>query len=88
MRTNWGVKAGAFALLLAGTALLPTVSQAEPISREVAKKCEILRAKEFPPRQIGNPAAGSAKGTGKDQIEFIRRCVANGGNMDGSPERK
>jgi hypothetical protein len=88
MRTNWGVEAGAVALLLAGAALLPTVSQAKPISAEVARKCKILRAKEFPPRQIGNPAAGSAAGTGQDKREFFRRCVANGGNMDSSPERK
>jgi hypothetical protein len=88
MRTNRGVKAGAFAFLLAAAVLLPTVSQAKPISAEVARKCKILRAKEFPPRQIGNPAAGSAAGTGQDQRKFFRRCVANGGNMDSPPERK
>lgn len=88
MRTNWGVKAGALALLLAGAALLPTVSLAKPISAEVVRKCKILRAKAFPPRQIGNPAAGSAAGTGQDQSEFFRRCIANGGNMDSSPGRK
>ena len=88
MRTNWRAKNGAFALFLAGAALLPTVSQAEPVSVEVTKKCSILRAKEFPPRQIGNPAAGSAKGTAQDQREFMKRCVASGGNMDSLPERK
>ena len=88
MRTIWRVKVGAFALLLAGAVSLPTVSQAKPISADVARKCKILRAKEFPPRQIGNPAAGSAAGTGQDKREFFRRCVANGGNMVGSPEKK
>ncbi|WP_245476837.1 hypothetical protein [Bradyrhizobium sp. Leo170] len=44
-------------------------------------------AKTFPPRQIGNPAAGSAKGTGKDQREFFNKCVANGGKMDAEPAK-
>jgi hypothetical protein len=62
------MRGGAFALLLAGAAaLLPGVSQAQPISAEVAKKCKILRAQQFPPRQIGNPAAGSAHGSGQDK---------------------
>jgi len=85
MRTKWRVP---FALLLAGAVALPTVSQLAPISAEVAKKCKILRAKEFPPRQIGNPAAGSAQGTGQDKRDFFRRCVANGGNMDSTPEKQ
>jgi hypothetical protein len=88
MRTNWRVRAEVFTLLLAAAVLLPTVSQAKPISAEVARKCKILRAKEFPPRQIGNPAAGSAKGTGQDKREFFRRCVAKGGNMDSAPEKE
>lgn len=87
MLANWGIK-GVFALSIAGAALLPTVSLAKPISAEVVRKCKILGAKEFPPRQIGNPAAGSAAGTGQDQSEFFMRCVADGGNMDNSPERK
>jgi hypothetical protein len=82
MRDDWRMRGGAFALLLAGAAaLLPGVSQAQPISAEVAKKCKILRAQQFPPRQIGNPAAGSAYGSGQDKREFFRRCVANGGNI-------
>ena len=85
MRTKWRVP---FALLLAGAVALPTVYQLAPISAEVARKCKILRAKEFPPRQIGNPAAGSAKGSGQDKRDFFRRCVANGGNMDSAPEKQ
>jgi len=88
MRPNLRVRPGAFVLLLTGAALLPTVSEAKPVSAEVARKCKILRAKEFPPRQVGNPAAGSAAGTGQEQREFFRRCVANGGNMDSSPDKK
>jgi hypothetical protein len=70
------------------TALPASGANAKAVSAEVARKCKILRAKQFPPRQIGNPAAGSAYGSGQDQREFFRRCVANGGNMDGAPEKK
>ena len=88
MGDDWRIKGGAFALFLAGAVLLPTVSQATAISAEVAKKCQILRARQFPPRQTGNPAAGSAKGSWEDQREFFRKCVANGGNMDSTPPKK
>jgi hypothetical protein len=56
------------------------------VSVEVAKKCDALTAKAFPPRVIGNPAAGSAKGTGADQRAYYDKCVANGGKMP-DPER-
>ena len=85
MREKWRIGVGAVALFLVGAVLLPTVSQAEAISAEVARKCKILRAKQFPPRQVGNPAAGSAHGSGQDKREFFRRCVANGGNIEVSP---
>jgi hypothetical protein len=85
MRIDRRVSAGAVALVLAGALSLPTVSQAKPVSAEVARKCKMLRAKEFPPRQAGNPAAGSAYGSGQDKREFFQRCVAKGGNMDGTP---
>jgi hypothetical protein len=49
-------------------------------SAEVAKKCAALTAKAFPPRVAGNPAAGSAKGTG--QSAFFNNCVAKGGEVD------
>ncbi len=82
MCDDWRIGGGAFALFVAGAAaLLPAVSQAQPISAEVAKKCKILRAQQFPPRQIGNPAAGSAYGSGQDKRDFFRRCVENGGNI-------
>ena len=81
------IRGGAFVLFLAGAVLLPTLSQAA-ISAEVAKKCQILRAKQFPPLEPGNPAAGSAKGSWKDQTEIFKKCVANGGNMDSQPQQK
>ncbi len=64
---------------------LPGVAWA--ITAEVAKKCQILLAKEFPPRQLGNPAAGSSKGSFQVQREYFNKCVANGGSMDDSSEK-
>ena len=70
------------ALLFAAALLVPKAASA--ISVEVAKKCNALAAKEFPPRQIGNPAAGSTKGTPQSQRDYFNKCVANGGNMEGA----
>ncbi|UQR65365.1 hypothetical protein LRP30_09025 [Bradyrhizobium sp. C-145] len=42
-------------------------------------------AKAFPPKQIGNPAAGSTKGTAKDKREYFQKCVANNGKVDDMP---
>jgi hypothetical protein len=55
---------------------------ASAITAEVAKKCNALTAKAFPPRVVGNPAAGSAKGSGQDERAYFNKCVANGGNVD------
>jgi hypothetical protein len=68
----------------------PMATGASAITADVAKKCETLMAKAFPPRQAGNPAAGSAKGTAQDQRAYFNRCVTNGGKVDddGSKETK
>jgi hypothetical protein len=55
--------------------------EALAISAEVAKKCNALTAKAFPPRQVGNPAAGPV-GTGLSVRDYFNKCVANGGNVD------
>jgi hypothetical protein len=60
----------------------PVTNSASAATAKLAKKCEALTAKAYPPRVVGNPAAGSAKGTGKDERDFFNKCVANGGNMD------
>jgi hypothetical protein len=70
-----------FVVLCSLVGLLPITASA--ITVEVAKKCNVLLAKEFPPRERGNPAAGSTKGTAQSQRDYFNRCVANGGNMDG-----
>jgi hypothetical protein len=65
-------------------AVAPMADSARAISTAVAKKCDALTAKAFPPRVIGNPAAGSAKGTGADERAYFKKCVANGGKMPDS----
>jgi len=79
-------KWGAGIVLLAAIALQPTGAQA--ITADVAKKCNLLMEKQFPPRQPGNPAAGSSKGSAKDQRDYFKKCVDNGGNMDGAADKK
>lgn len=73
---------------LAGIALGSIPAPASAITAEVAKKCNALIAKEFPPREIGNPAAGSKKGNGRDQRAYFNKCVANNGNMEESSAEK
>ena len=53
---------------------------ASAITVEVARKCDALAAKAFPSREPGNPAAGSAKGSGYDVQAYFKKCVANGGS--------
>ncbi len=71
-------------------AIGPMATSASAITAEVAKACDILTAKAFPPRQAGNPAAGSAKGTAQSQRAYYNKCVANGGKVDdaGSKDTK
>jgi hypothetical protein len=85
MTDDWKISGCAVAVLMAA-GLLP--SGASAISVEVAKKCDILVAKAFPPRQDGNPAAGSAKGSGQAEVDYFNKCVANGGNMNSRPADK
>jgi hypothetical protein len=68
------------ALICIAVGTMTTVAPA--VSVEVAKKCDLLTAKAFPPRVIGNPAAGSQKGTPQTRQNYFNKCLANGGNMD------
>jgi hypothetical protein len=72
--------AGAIAVLICISVSL-TTNSASAVTAEVAKKCSALTAKAFPPRAIGNPAAGSAKGTPQEQQDYFKKCVANGGDI-------
>jgi hypothetical protein len=71
----------AFAVGLTCAAVASTTTSASAVTVEVARKCAALTAKAYPPRVIGNPAAGSAKGGGLAQQEYFKRCVANGGDV-------
>jgi hypothetical protein len=71
---------------LAGLLLVvAAVGAAHAITAEVARSCEAAVAKAFPPRQIGNPAAGSGKGTTKERRDYFNKCVANNGKVDDGP---
>ncbi|WP_245312678.1 hypothetical protein [Bradyrhizobium macuxiense] len=70
--------------VLVGVALSLVPNFASAITAEVARKCHTLTAAQFPPRLPGNPAAGSAKGSGREQTDFYNKCVANGGKPDDS----
>jgi hypothetical protein len=80
MQVTWKVKGGLFTLLLSAAALAPDGASA--ITAEVAKQCNVLLGKQFPPREAGNPAAGSARGNGQAERDFFKKCVENNGKMD------
>jgi hypothetical protein len=63
-------------------AIWSTTNSASAITLDVARKCDALAYKAFPPSVVGNPAAGSAKGTSQDERNYFGKCVANGGNVD------
>ena len=85
MLARFKLKCAILVLVGAGLGLAP--GRASAISVEVARKCNALTAKQFPPREPGNPAAGSASGTGRDQRAYFNQCVANGGKVDDNPAK-
>jgi hypothetical protein len=60
-----------------GMAVGLVANTASAVTLEVAKKCEALMAQAFPPREPGNPAAGSTKGTGLEAQNYYQKCVAD-----------
>ncbi len=85
MRVLRNLMNGVVIVLLATTAFIPTDVNA--ITVELAKKCNALLAKQYPPLEPGNPAAGSAKGNGQAEREYFKKCVDNGGNVDNAPDK-
>jgi hypothetical protein len=75
-------KAGVIAIGLAGLVGAVIPAPASAISVELARSCKLLTTKRFPPREPTNPAAGSAKGSGRDQQAYFNKCVANNGKVD------
>ncbi|WP_229198405.1 hypothetical protein [Bradyrhizobium acaciae] len=71
-----------FAVASAVTIISSAIVPAYAIDARVARACDVLVARAFPPRQAGNPASGSARGGAKDQRDYFNKCVANGGKMD------
>ena len=53
---------------------------------ELARKCDALTGKAFPPLEPGNPAAGSTKGSGLEAQAYFRKCMANDGRIDKSTD--
>jgi len=76
------LKSGSALAALVCIAIGSMTGGASAVSAEVAKKCDALTAKAFPPRVPGNPAAGSAKGTGQSMRIYFSKCIANGGHMN------
>ncbi|UWU83097.1 hypothetical protein N2605_26535 [Bradyrhizobium yuanmingense] len=70
---------------LACALILAVPATASAVTVEVARACDAALAKAFPPRQIGNPAAGGTKGTAKEKREYFQKCVANNGKVDDMP---
>jgi hypothetical protein len=60
----------------------PIGGKASALTVDIARKCEAITAKAFPPRVPGNPAAGSAKGSGRDEQDYFRKCVEKNGKME------
>lgn len=65
-----------------------SAGDARAISAELARKCSALTSQAFPPRVPGNPAAGSAAGSGRDVQEYYKKCVANDGRPPVNNEQK
>ncbi|WP_246666908.1 hypothetical protein [Bradyrhizobium guangdongense] len=74
-------RAVAVSLICLAGSLVPEAASA--ITAELARTCKALTSKQFPPREPGNPAAGSTKGSGRDQQAYFDKCVANGGRVEG-----
>jgi hypothetical protein len=71
-----------FRSILVALACFAVAPSASAVTLEVAKKCEAMTARAFPPRIVGNPAAGSANGKAQAERDFFNKCVTNGGNVD------
>jgi hypothetical protein len=62
-------------------AVLSATLGASAIDVGIAKKCDALVAKKFPPREPSNPAAGNTGGSPDSQREYFQRCLATQGNL-------
>jgi hypothetical protein len=74
------------ALICVALGAIPT--RAAAVTVEVARKCKALTDTAYPPREPGNPAAGSAKGTGQVAQDYFNKWVANGGKVDDTTSKQ
>ncbi|WFU70949.1 hypothetical protein [Bradyrhizobium sp. CB2312] len=86
MVANWKSPLMLLAVTCLAAGALP--GHASALTAELARKCSALTAKQFPPREPGNPAAGSAKGSGRTQHDYFNKCVANNGKVDAETSSK
>ena len=68
--------------LLGCVALLSIAKPAAALTVEVARKCKALTDTAYPPREPGNPAAGSTKGGGRAAQAYFEKCVADSTKAD------
>jgi hypothetical protein len=73
---------------LCGAFDVPAPPKALAITAEVAKRCSGFASKAFPPRVVGNPAAGLQNGSYQDFRNYFNKCVANGGNPPDQDNQK
>jgi hypothetical protein len=71
-------KGALLGLVCAAFALM--TESASAATAEVAKKCNALTDKAFPPLVVGNPAAGR-KGTPKEWRDYRSKCIENEGHV-------
>jgi hypothetical protein len=70
-----------FGWILVALVCFTVAPSASAVTAKVAKRCDALTAKAYPPRVVGNPAAGLAKGTVRSERRYFNTCVAKNGNM-------
>jgi hypothetical protein len=75
----FNLKSGSALVALVWFAVGPTTGSASAITAALSRKCSALTAQAYPPRAIGNPAAGSAHATAQSRRDYFNKCVANRG---------
>jgi hypothetical protein len=73
-------------LICAGVGLTADGAPATPTA-ELAKKCAALTQKAFPPRVVGNPAAGNFGGSGRSERVYFDECIRNRGSVNEAPPK-
>lgn len=78
-RSNWFLLALVASIWLAGPMMLRgSLAQ----TADVVEKCEGLANKAYPLRVPGNPAAGRARGTGRQFLDYFNKCVKHGAVLE------